>query len=115
MNTSLSLLRWLFQRLTGLLLVIFLLIHIITIHFTAADAVSLQSVIERVHNNFFWFVFYTVFVLTTLWHGFNGLYEVVDDYKPSAFWNFLVVWGVWIIGIVLFLWGLRVLLMWYTG
>jgi len=112
MNSTLGLWRWLFQRITAILLVVLLAIHIITLHFSHQEF-NFKSVVERIQSNYSWVIFYGLFLVVGLWHGLNGVYQVIEDYKPSkGFKNFLI-FILWLGGIVLFVWGLRVLLSWW--
>jgi succinate dehydrogenase hydrophobic anchor subunit len=112
MNADLSALRWFFQRLTGLFLTVLLAIHIITLHFTVSEAINFQIVVTRIQSSVFWLIFYVSFLFLTLWHGFNGVYEVVCDYAPSAGFRRFMIWFFWLFGLLLFAWGMNVLLTW---
>ncbi|MBI4835121.1 MAG: hypothetical protein HY811_09930 [Planctomycetes bacterium] len=112
MNSDLSTIRWFFQRITGILLTALLAIHIITLHFTVSEVISFDTVVTRIQSSIFWLFFYTLFLLLTLWHGFNGVYEVVSDYAPSPGLKRFMIWFFWLFGLILFAWGMNVLLTW---
>jgi len=106
-----SFLRWVSQRLTGLILVLGLGTHTIIIHFSGHSPVDVNVVQERLKDTF-WLLFYVVFLGATLFHGLNGLYEVIDDYKPSRGLQILLSIMMWCAGLVALIWGLIVLVAW---
>ncbi|MDI6732766.1 MAG: succinate dehydrogenase, hydrophobic membrane anchor protein [Planctomycetota bacterium] len=106
-----SFLRWFLQRLTGLVLAVALIIHIVVLHFSGDSPVSCQAVRERLSNPL-WFVFYIIFLSATLFHALNGLYEIVQDYKPSRKVNLVLTVGCLVIGLIALIWGIYVLIAW---
>jgi succinate dehydrogenase / fumarate reductase membrane anchor subunit len=112
MNSSFGLWRWLFQRITAIILVVLLSIHIITLHFSH-QAFTFKSVVARIQGNSGWLIFYGLFLLVGLWHGLNGVYQVVEDYKPSNWFKKFLMLILWLGGIALFAWGLIVLMSWW--
>ena len=100
---------WFFQRFTGVVLVVTLLVHMFGQHFSLESGphrshLSLDGIAARFENPW-WMLFYLVFLFTGLVHGFNGVYNVVDDYIRSPGWRMVCTWGIWFTGIVLFFWG----------
>jgi succinate dehydrogenase hydrophobic anchor subunit len=80
---------WYWQRISGILLVIFTLGHYVTVHWTEAAGHSFQSSVERLANPLFQF-WYLGFVVLGFYHGVQGLYNILRDYKlPRA-----LLWGV---------------------
>lgn len=108
---DLVLIRWFLQRLTALILAVCLVIHIVVVHFSFAEIISFDAVARRIKADNFWVFFYIVFLSTTLFHGLNGLYEIINDYAPSRNLRLVLAWLFWIIGILAFAWGVYVLLM----
>jgi len=113
MGTDLSLLRWFLQRLTGLGLAFFLSVHIITQHFTVMDVVNFHNVVNRIQSSILWLIFYFLFLVFILWHGLNGVYEIVNDYTPSRGLRLFIGWGCWLIGLAASGWGCYVLINWW--
>jgi succinate dehydrogenase hydrophobic anchor subunit len=109
-----SSLRWFLQRTTAVILLACLVIHVLTLHFTK-EPITFQFVINRVQDSLFWGSFYLVFLSTTLFHGLNGTYGVIMDYAPSNIIKNLTLWSFWIIGILSFFWGVRVLILFHSG
>lgn len=106
-----SFLRWFLQRITGLLLVACLGTHTVILHFTGHSPVDMNVVHDRLKDSF-WLVFYIVFLSSTLLHGLNGVYEIVDDYKPSHGVQILLGIILWGAGLIALLWGVYVLVAW---
>ncbi|MEW6026969.1 MAG: succinate dehydrogenase, hydrophobic membrane anchor protein [Planctomycetota bacterium] len=106
-----SFVRWFLQRITGLLLVACLGAHTIILHFTGHSPVDINVVHDRLKDSF-WLVFYIVFLASTLFHGLNGLYEVIEDYKPSRSVQSLLGIACWCAGFVALVWGVYVLMAW---
>ncbi|MCS6966455.1 MAG: hypothetical protein NZ473_06785 [Candidatus Kapabacteria bacterium] len=71
---------WYWQRISGLLLVVFTIGHYVTVHWTEAAGHSFESSIERLANPLFQF-WYLGFVLLGFYHGVQGLYNIVRDFK----------------------------------
>jgi len=76
-------LGWLFQRVTGALLVAGLLIHFMIMHFSGPEQISHAAVLRRLSNPY-WKVFDAAFLLSVIYHGFNGLWGLAHEYVHSA-------------------------------
>jgi succinate dehydrogenase / fumarate reductase membrane anchor subunit len=74
---------WFFQRVTGLILFIQVLIHFYIAHQTWDSGHNWSTIIERLSNPYMR-TFYLVFIVLGLWHGLNGLWSVIRDYDISA-------------------------------
>jgi succinate dehydrogenase / fumarate reductase membrane anchor subunit len=74
---------WFFQRITGLVLFIQVLIHFYIAHNTWDSGHDWATIIARMSNPYMK-VFYLVFVGLGLWHGLNGLWAVIRDYNFSV-------------------------------
>ncbi len=109
-----GLLRWFLQRLTAIILLACLGVHVTVLHFTS-EPINLEFVINRIEGSIFWAIFYLVFLSSTLFHGLNGLYGVIVDYAPSRNLKRLLTWLLWIIGSVSFVWGVRVLVQFFLN
>ena len=98
---------WFLQRVTGALLLIILLVHIALVHFTfdGGEPISLEAIHARFSApglRFFYFAFLTLAV----WHGINGLLNVVDDYLRSDRGRWLATAAAWTLGLYTIGWGL---------
>ena len=95
---------WLFQRITGIFLAFFLILHIQALHFTSDWKVDFSLVTQRLESTL-WVIFYVIFVPALLFHGFNGVWQVVHDYRPKAGTVKAVKAVLWVLGIVISVWG----------
>ena len=109
-----SLVRWFLQRLTAVILLVCLGVHVAVLHFTT-EPISFQFVINRIEGSIFWAIFYLVFLSSTLFHGLNGVYGVIVDYAPSDKFKRILTWLFWIAGSLSFVWGVRVLFLFFLG
>jgi succinate dehydrogenase / fumarate reductase membrane anchor subunit len=115
---------WLFQRLTGLFLAYFLITHVKVLHwdfnFTSAEMaptgfLDFRFVIERLQGSTGWVIFYMLFIISALYHGLNGLWAIILDFRPSrsiqTAW-LAVLWGA---GVLASIWGFYTLRAFFSG
>lgn len=74
--------QWFFQRITGLLLFIGLIVHFYIMHFEGPSSIEHSSIIERFSNPY-WITFDIFFLAILSYHGFNGLWRMVIEYIRS--------------------------------
>ena len=74
--------EWFFQRITGVVLLIGLIVHFQTMHYSGAGQISYEAVFARLSNPY-WIVFNIVFLLSVTYHGFNGLLGIMPEYVHS--------------------------------
>jgi succinate dehydrogenase hydrophobic membrane anchor protein len=70
---------WLLQRISAILLLIFMSIHIIVAHYPARD-INFNDVLTRL-NYPGWKVFYILFLAVVLYHALNGVWVVISDFQ----------------------------------
>ncbi|MBN2780369.1 MAG: succinate dehydrogenase, hydrophobic membrane anchor protein [Candidatus Marinimicrobia bacterium] len=75
-------LRWIFQRVTGLQLLLCAGIHIWVFFFILERPLS-YGTIHAVLSHPVWLVFYSVFLFLGIYHGLSGLWTVLTDRNPS--------------------------------
>lgn len=93
---------WFFQRITAVLLVYFLGMHIIILHFIRKGLLTFASVGGRMaHNPGFYRMFYFVFLPSLAFHMMNGLWSVFLDYNPPEGAKKPVLVLLWAAGITL--------------
>lgn len=99
---------WLLQRLTGLLLVVGLFIHVNVIHFTTETRlIDFSSVTTRIAENpTGWGIFYAIFLLACVYHGLNGIWAIILDFKPVAGLLRFYLVALWLVGIFFSAYGL---------
>lgn len=74
---------WLFQRVTGIILLAGLIVHFFIMHFSGPEQIRHESVIQRLSNPY-WIAFDFAFLVSAVYHGFNGLWGMVVEYVSSA-------------------------------
>ena len=78
---------WFFMRISGVLLVFLVLIHVYIMHLVGSgvERVSFEFVAER-WDNVGWKTFDWIMLVLALLHGVNGLRVIIDDYvhRPAA-------------------------------
>ena len=74
---------WLLQRASGLLLVYFVGVHLVVLHFLRTGPIDATTVAGRLQGSGFMLGFYAVFVMVVTFHAANGIRGVVLDYTIS--------------------------------
>jgi succinate dehydrogenase / fumarate reductase membrane anchor subunit len=88
--------NWLFQRISGILIAVVLVIHLGAVHF-GASPVDLGSPS--------WKVFHFAFVVLLLYHILNGVWLLVEDYVRTS-WVRVSLFGLaWVVGLVFLILG----------
>lgn len=87
-----------FQRISGIVLVALLFIHYFMMHSTTMDGHSHEATVRRL-SQFEWQAFYICFIFLGLYHGLNGIWNIVQDYYLSSrtkmvIYSFLVMFGI---------------------
>jgi succinate dehydrogenase hydrophobic membrane anchor protein len=95
---------WLFQRVTGIFLAFFLILHFQVLHFTKDWKIDFSLVTQRLESTW-WVIFYLIFVPAGLFHAFNGAWQVIHDYRPKAGIQKTVKTLLWILGIAISVYG----------
>ena len=110
---------WLFQRLTGIILAVFLFTHVKVLHldhnFVNEGLIDFSLVTERLAHSMGWVIFYFFFIVSALYHGLNGLWAVVLDFRPSRGIQTTWLSVLWALGILFAIWGLFTLHSFYVG
>lgn len=82
--------NWLFQRISGILIALILIIHLGAVHW-GVSPVDLGSP--------FWKFFHLFFVLLLLYHILNGFWLIIEDYVHTT-WLRVSLFGLtWIVGL----------------
>jgi succinate dehydrogenase / fumarate reductase, membrane anchor subunit len=88
--------NWLFQRISGILILIILLIHLGAIHF-GFNIVDLGTPA--------WKVFHLFFVGLLLYHIMNGFWILIEDYVETRWLRLSLFSITWIVGVVFLILG----------
>lgn len=67
------------QRVTGALLALLLLIHLITIMYAVQGDLSVSEIVARVRGNTAWIIFYGFFIITVVVHAMIGLRNILTE------------------------------------
>lgn len=76
---------WLFQRVTGLLLMAGLFVHFWVMHFSGSQQITHEFVLNRISSPY-WKTFDIAFLSSVIYHGFNGLWGIATEYVSSPGW-----------------------------
>jgi succinate dehydrogenase / fumarate reductase membrane anchor subunit len=110
---------WLFQRVTGLFLAVFLFIHVKVLHwdfdFTTQGLLDFSFVIGRLQGNIGWLIFYFLFIISALFHGLNGLWAIILDFRPSRSVQLVWLTVLWAVGILTAYYSITTLSAFYKG
>ncbi len=112
---------WALQRLSAVLLIVFLAVHIYADHFMDLDShtgddplITFEDVSIRLDQLFYIIVDYGMLSMV-LFHGLNGLRTVMFDFDMFAKRKKLVDVGLWVLGLATLVWGIIILLPFITG
>ncbi len=105
---------WLFQRITAVLLIVMLAIHLIFTHIIGIGDINYDTVGERLAHAGFIFVD-IVLLAAGIYHALNGLRMVLMDYWFSSRKRAMVLSIVlWVVGIAAMVYGTWALWPWMT-
>ncbi len=77
-------LSWYLQRITGVFLLIFALGHYFMVHWTESSGHTFDATVARLQNPIYVFL-YLGFVLLGFYHGLQGIWNIIRDFKlPKA-------------------------------
>src|SRR5947207_15551728 len=102
--------NWYLQRVTGAALLLLLILHFWVEHFTA-DVRQGGLTFESVQRRFFqnrWFVAIDIaFLLVALYHGLNGLRNIIFDFgRRTAPYRIAVTALLVLVGLIVAYWGI---------
>jgi succinate dehydrogenase cytochrome b556 subunit len=99
---------WLLQRITGLLLVIYLFIHLWVLHYSNAGKATFDEILLRLQSPVF-LIFDLMLLALVIFHGLNGVRIVIIDLGISNRAQRVLFWGLMLLGLGLFLFGVYAL------
>ncbi len=88
--------RWFFQRISGIVLLVFLLAHFWVTHYSPGGEVTYQKVAFRLVEPQ-WKLFNLIFLVLGLSHGLNGMWTISEDYITRE-WLRMTLFGVVLMG-----------------
>ena len=95
---------WFLQRASALLLVIGLFAHFWVLHYALEKPVNFDKVAARLQSPE-WVIFDVLLLGIALYHGLNGIWNIIMDYAPKAGTKRGVSFVLWLFGIVAFTFG----------
>ena len=92
---------WLFQRVSGMVLVLITIGHFFLMHKDTESGHTFNAVVERLTGPYeVWYKMgYMTFVVLGLYHGLNGIYNIVRDFKLAPGWNIAAISLLVLVGI----------------
>ena len=70
---------WLFQRVSGVILFVMLIAHFVLMHYMVGEKRLYAEVLRRLSNPL-WKTFDVAFLSLALYHGWYGVWGIVEDY-----------------------------------
>jgi succinate dehydrogenase / fumarate reductase, membrane anchor subunit len=98
-------LSWYFFRVSGVLLIFLVIIHLIIMHVSTDVACTTYTFVAERYSNPFWRVFDWLLLTLSLSHGLNGLRIVIDDYVTSPRTRIILLSLVAVLLVVFFMLG----------
>ncbi len=89
---------WLLQRLSAVLLLVFMFVHLLASHFPARD-ITFNDTFGRLAFTE-WKLFYIGFLAIVLYHAMNGLWAVISDFDAVMRFRRALLAAVWIVSLV---------------
>lgn len=83
--------------------------------FTTQGLLDFTFVIDRLQGNVGWSIFYFLFIISALFHGLNGLWAVVLDFRPSRIVQYVWLAVLWAAGILAAYHGFTTLSAFFKG
>jgi succinate dehydrogenase / fumarate reductase, membrane anchor subunit len=95
---------WFLQRITAVLLFIGVIYHFVYYHFISDGVYTWKEVVTKMQSPWFNLLQF-LFLLTALYHGFNGIWMVAEDYIHGKIWRMIVFSLILLVGTALFFVG----------
>jgi succinate dehydrogenase / fumarate reductase membrane anchor subunit len=93
--------QWFFQRVSSIVLVLFVGFHFVLTHYLMQGETTFQNTQQRlIHSP--WKFFYLGFLLVALFHGLNGVREIALDFKVGKRHQTAVTWLCLLTGVLFF-------------
>src|SRR5205085_7721768 len=96
---------WYFFRVSGVLLIFLVIIHLIIMHASNDVACTTYQFVAQRYDNPLWRLYDWVLLTLALLHGMNGLRIVIDDYVRSYSARTALVWTAGALTLVFYMLG----------
>lgn len=101
--------EWFFQRLTGIILIMGLVAHFYTMHYSGHGQIKYEVILGRLTNPY-WVIFNLIFLVSVTYHGLNGLLSIMKDYVHSTRLLAILEWVLIAMGSLLVVIGINILI-----
>jgi succinate dehydrogenase / fumarate reductase membrane anchor subunit len=109
-ESGLELYAWIFMRVSGVVLLVMVLLHLAIMHLiNNVEVISYHFVVLR-YATPFWRTYDLVMLWLAMIHGLNGLRVVIDDYLISRGWPVTALCVAFISGVIFLALGSLVIL-----
>ncbi len=99
---------WVFQRISGLALVVLMIGHYILMHYHPDSGHTYDAVLGRMQ--FSWYrIIDLVFLTLGMYHGLNGIWGIFRDYNLKPWLKISVLTSLFILGIAFVAWGYNII------
>jgi succinate dehydrogenase / fumarate reductase membrane anchor subunit len=91
-GSNFELWAWFFMRLSGVVLILLAVFHLLYMHFViGVDKITFDTIVQRWTGNLgaLWRVYDFLLLAFGFSHGMNGLRVVAEDYVPRGGWMIL--------------------------
>ncbi len=107
---GIDLLAWIFMRVSGVVLLFMVLVHLAIMHIiNNIEVINYHFVAER-YATPFWRTYDVVMLWLAFIHGLNGVRVMIDDYVSSRGWRVLSLASLYVLGFVFLVLGSLVVL-----
>jgi succinate dehydrogenase / fumarate reductase membrane anchor subunit len=110
-----ELLSWYFFRISGVILIFLVIIHLILMHVTNDVSKTVYDYVADRYANPFWRVYDLVLLTLALLHGLNGLRILIDDNVRGRGLRLAAQSTVWTIALVFWLMGMMTIITFHPG
>ena len=95
---------WFLQRVTAVILFVGVVYHFVYYHFISDGVYTWKEVVTKMQSPWFNLLQF-LFLLTALYHGFNGVWMITEDYIHGKMWRMIVFSLIVLVGSTLFFIG----------
>ena len=107
---GIDLLAWIFMRVSGVVLLLMVLVHLAIMHIiNNIEVINYQFVAQR-YATPFWRTYDLVMLWLAFIHGLNGVRVMIDDYVGSRGWRVVSLASLYVLGFVFLVLGSLVIL-----
>jgi len=100
---------WFIQRVTAAFLLVGMIIHFWVLHYYLEKPLNFEKVVARMRSPG-WILFDLLLLAAVVYHGLNGIWSIMTDWKMSAKSKKAWGWILSIIGITTFIVGVYILI-----